>query len=264
MRVRPGNAQHVGRREGQEDAFAFSDDRDRRLVAHAGVMGVVADGMGGLERGAEASGAAVRAFLHAYAGKPAHESVPRALGRAFDAAAAAVHALQAEARVTAGATLAAAAIVDASLWWISAGDSRVYHACGRALKQMTRDHVRGEEAPDPAEQGTLTSHLGPAEVPLVDRNAEPLRLEPGDRVLVCSDGLYRAVAPDEMLRLLGVPDPQQAADALVQAALAAQAPDQDNVTALVLACDAEARPGRWWAWLALSAAGALAAWWVFR
>ena len=86
MQFVPGNAQHVGARNEQQDAFGFSDPGDRKFVAHGGVVGVLADGMGGLECGGEASRVAVRDFLKAYEEKTLEEPVPDALCRALQAA----------------------------------------------------------------------------------------------------------------------------------------------------------------------------------
>src|SRR6516225_11406414 len=83
MRFAPGNAQHIGARQQQQDAFGFSDPSDKAFVAHGGFLGVVADGMGGLTQGSEASSTAVRSFLQAYKLKTAKESVAEALTRSL-------------------------------------------------------------------------------------------------------------------------------------------------------------------------------------
>ena len=63
MKLRPGNAQHQGARETQQDSFGFSDLDDRPFVAHAGLLGVVADGMGGMAHGGPAGATAVRGIV---------------------------------------------------------------------------------------------------------------------------------------------------------------------------------------------------------
>ena len=82
----PGNAQDVGKREDQQDSFGFSDPNDAGLMAHGGMLAIVADGMGGMAHGAEASQLAVRAFLQHYATKQIGEPITQALGRAVEAA----------------------------------------------------------------------------------------------------------------------------------------------------------------------------------
>ncbi len=62
MKIRPGNHQHIGTRKEQQDAFAFSDLSDAAFVRHAGMLALLADGMGGLKEGGEASRLAIRAF----------------------------------------------------------------------------------------------------------------------------------------------------------------------------------------------------------
>jgi len=81
MAFSAGNAQHIGSRSQQQDAFGFSDPAEQEFVAHAGFLGIVADGVGGLTHGSEASQSAVRAFLQAYRLKSPEESIVSALSR---------------------------------------------------------------------------------------------------------------------------------------------------------------------------------------
>src|SRR5437016_4842993 len=86
MKLRVGNAQHIGKRSEQQDAFGFSDPKDSRFRKHAGFLGVVADGMGGTANGRAAGRAAVRAFLQAYQAKTPKESIVAALDRSLQEA----------------------------------------------------------------------------------------------------------------------------------------------------------------------------------
>ena len=63
LKFLPGNAQHIGAHQEQQDSFAFSDPSDQSFLAHGGLLALVSDGMGGLSNGHQASLAAVRAFL---------------------------------------------------------------------------------------------------------------------------------------------------------------------------------------------------------
>ena len=90
-----GNAQHIGARSSQQDAFGFSNPFEAEFVAHAGLLAVLADGMGGLAHGDLASRAALAAFLAAYRAKTPAESVRDALKRSL---AAAKHSVQRERR----------------------------------------------------------------------------------------------------------------------------------------------------------------------
>src|SRR5690242_21476088 len=81
MRYLPGNAQHIGARQSQQDSFGFGDPDDQAFIAHGGFLAIVCDGMGGMEHGDAASRTAVKAFLEAYARKTPQESIPAALER---------------------------------------------------------------------------------------------------------------------------------------------------------------------------------------
>lgn len=244
---RPGTAHHVGAREAQEDAFAFSDLEDQAFIEHGGVLAVVADGMGGLTQGRAASERAVGVFLESYLTKSTAEEIPRALMRAIQRANTAVVAysrsIDREHQV--GTTLAAAVVHRGSLYWISVGDSRVYLVRGGDLVQVTSDHVYATELETMAADGrisrdtarshpdrdALTSHLGLNYLESIDWNPRPFPLDEGDRVLVCTDGFYRVLTPAEIARHMAG-DPQEACDALLAEILARGHPAQDNITLL--------------------------------
>ena len=125
-----------------------------------------------------------------------------------------------------------------------AGDSRAYMVReGRAL-QLTRDdsHVQdmidaGELAPEAAAHHPLghvvTAAVGAAET--FELHIRHGSLAPGDRFLLCSDGLSGTVEADEAGRIVGEEDVERAARRLVDLALSRQV--SDNVTALVVACE---------------------------
>ncbi|MBI3797926.1 MAG: serine/threonine-protein phosphatase, partial [Deltaproteobacteria bacterium] len=254
MRVIPGNAQQIGDRHEQQDEFAFTNIAEATFVAHGGVLAVVADGMGGMAMGQQASQRAVRTMLAAYEEKSRDEAIPEALTRALYHANGEILQLaeEAEMRHKVGTTMVAAVIHQGQLHWVSVGDSRLYLYRQGKLAQITTDHAyagelaraveRGdlsqEEAERHPERHSLTSYLGVEPLTRIDMSATPLPLQAGDRVLLCSDGLYGTLAETEMSVVLGG-HPQQAAEALVHKALAKQKPHQDNVTAVVMAWENE-------------------------
>ena len=141
---------------------------------------------------------------------------------------------------------------EAALHWIAAGDSRVYLWRAGRLTQVTADHVYAADldakiaggqiseqaARDDPDRDALTSHLGTPSLRRIDRSLEPYPLLEGDRVLICSDGLYRALDLDELAApLAGAP--QRACETLVELALAKSHPRQDNLTAIVIGVDAD-------------------------
>ena len=113
-----------------------------------------------------------------------------------------------------------------------AGDSRAYLWRGGSLDRLTRDHSVAE-ADGPGrnpESNVVTRALGAESRIMLDVSRFPVL--PGDRFLLCSDGLSRVVPDAEIGKLLGGNDIRTAVDGLIQAALAAGGPD--NVTALVV------------------------------
>ena len=76
MQIIPGNAQHIGSRKEQQDDFGFSDIDNVTFINHGGVLAVIADGMGGLARGREASLIAKQTMLQEYDRKIGKENRP--------------------------------------------------------------------------------------------------------------------------------------------------------------------------------------------
>lgn len=256
MIVCPGNYQHIGARSSQQDAFGFSDKDDLVFVAHGGVLAVVADGMGGMANGGEASRMAVGAFLHAYMAKPADETASAAMLRALDEANQAVTTLShpvGEENV--GTTLVAAVIHGDALHWVSVGDSRLYLWRTGQLTQLSEDHIYAneldrdaangsisrEDAENHPERRSLTSYLGLTPLDLIDHNLKSFPLFVRDRLLLCSDGLYAALEESEIAPLFGR-DAQQTAEDLVALVLAKGRQDQDNLTVAILACESDSVP----------------------
>ena len=117
----------------------------------------------------------------------------------------------------------------AVLW---AGDSRAYRWRAGRLEQLTRDHSTAEEGGRQSQHDShaVTRAVGAHAALSLDVCRD--RVLAGDRFLLCSDGLTRAL-PDEHIRaLMDGPDIRAAVDGLIQATLTAGAPD--NVTAVIV------------------------------
>lgn len=238
MRFTAGAATDVGRvRPGNEDRFFTAP----RLVA-------VADGMGGHLGGGTASALTVDvcaqlAALETLVPADVVAAVERANQDIVERAAAdsSLHGM--------GTTLTGVAVVDVGgvthFAVFNVGDSRVYRVEGVTLTPVTVDHsevqelvaagrLTADEARVHPGRNVITRSIGTAPPPAVD--IVLLSPRPGDRFLVCSDGLTGEVDDAAIAAVLVVTaDPQAAADALVTAALAAGG--RDNVTVVV--ADAE-------------------------
>lgn len=252
IRIIPSTYQHIGARKQQEDAFALSDFDDSKLIEESGMLAVVADGMGGLACGEDASRVAVMVFLREYMLKEPEKTVPERLKQALVSTNTAVFdlAYQNGMELDLGTTLIAVSICDQFMHWVSVGDSRIYHFRKDILTRLTIEHIyrnklmedvhKGllsfEEAENHPEGAYLTSYLGLPSLLEIDKSSEPLPLEEGDRVLLCSDGLSNTLSEKEIenyFREIG----EINAEELVRLALDKQMKYQDNITAVMLSCD---------------------------
>jgi protein phosphatase len=124
------------------------------------------------------------------------------------------------------------------------GDSRAYLFRGGSLHQMSRDHTyvqrlvdegrltRTEVPSHPWRNVVLRSLDGDPEADLSDVDLVDVDAVPGDRLLLCSDGLSDFVEEDRIAEVLALHDPLSAAAVLTQSAL--MAGGRDNITCVVL------------------------------
>ena len=247
--------QSVGKRSGQEDAYAFSVIPARPGAA-TGLLLIVADGMGGHAAGNRASELAVRTFGGAFhhGGETMRDRLSRALDAANDALAAAINA-DPDNLEGMGTTLLAAAVTPLGLEWISVGDSPLYLIRRGVLRRINADHsfrpvlremvAKGELTAEQAAVSSLRNRLRAAliggEIALVDLPPTALPLLEGDIVLAGSDGLQTLsdAALADVLRQHATADAATLAARLVQAVLEAGVAKQDNITAAIVKPAAE-------------------------
>ena len=225
---------HIGTvRQRNEDAVL-----DRAEIG----LWAVADGAGGHERGDYASARIVEALAAidaAYSGAGLVQEVRASLGRVNN-----------ELRVKASAhgpnvlicTTVVALLVDAGeahvLW---AGDSRLYLMRAGRLRQLTRDQsyvqdlvdrgeITREEAAGHPLSNIVTNLVGGSDELIFEERHE--RLETGDILLLCSDGLSGSINDAEITEVLGAHRVSTAADRLIECALAQGA--RDNVSVVVV------------------------------
>ncbi|MEA2642863.1 MAG: family protein phosphatase [Chloroflexota bacterium] len=238
-----GHRTDVGRRrDHNEDCLGVYRPHLRDEIEHRGTLLAVADGMGGYAAGEVASHKAIEVIVETFYGDldgGIESSLRRALIRANEAVR--EEAGKDSERAGMGTTIAVAVICDGDVIVANVGDSRVYLARGGELKQLSHDHswvqelledgkITPEEAKRHPMRNVITRSLGGR--PEVEPETQPRRrLQDGDTILICSDGLWGMVPADRILELVLREPVQSAADALIDAAN--EAGGHDNVTAVV-------------------------------
>ncbi|WP_165611315.1 PP2C family protein-serine/threonine phosphatase [Sphingomonas jatrophae] len=234
--INSGARTHPGRvRRLNEDAIVARDDL---------ALWAVADGMGGETGGRWASATAVEALVRA-----AEDAADagRRLDAGLEAGHAEIAAAAATLSVTMGSTVAALSFDGMSVTGRWVGDSRIYRWRDGRLHQISRDHSvvqdlvdRGAVAADDADRHPM-AHLLSRAVGM-GMGAAPGRFAeaacPGDRFLLCSDGLSRVLPAALIEARLGTLAPEPAADALLEDALAMGAPDNVSVVVVEVAATA--------------------------
>ena len=260
MRVSSASATDIGRKRlANEDYLRVREDLG---------LFVVADGMGGHEAGEVASQTAVEgieAFIEATVEMSPHQTWPvpfdpqqtvnrnrlRAAfcwgNRKIAKAVAASRELETSGKPSMGTTAVAVLIAGQAATVAHVGDSRAYRLRQGQLEQLTRDHSEveariqaGLDPNDPAlddVRHVVTRALQGEQDLKVD--LQEVSLRPGDRLLLCSDGVFTVLAEaqiTDMLRRETNPNLDSACQALIRGANEGGGPD--NVTAIVVEVDA--------------------------
>lgn len=238
-----GAAQDIGERENQQDNYCICEDPQK------GVLAVVADGMGGLENGAEVSGIVTYVFKE-YFKQAVKFDYPELelLQMVINANQSVCNYISSTGGSMSGSTLVAAYVKSDELYFTTIGDSHIYLMRNGGLIQLNREHVYGAELDEEMVRGnvtanealshrerkSLTSYMGMKEIAHVDRNVAPVRLCPGDRILLASDGVFGTIFDEEIERALLASTPERAAELLIHAVKEKKKRRQDNATAVVL------------------------------
>ena len=232
-----------GGREKNEDRMGYCYTRDSGLFA-------LADGMGGHPEGEVAAQLALQT-LAALFQRDAKPTLADPLRFLHDAVIAAHHQLLRYATEkalmdTPRTTIVACVMQGDAAFWAHCGDSRLYMVRGGKLIARTRDHSYTElqetlshvvPMGEKFNRNVLFTCLGSPGKPVVD-TAGPIMMQAGDRVLLCSDGLWGSVTDAEIAGQLGQRALADAVPELVEQALRHAGAKSDNVT--IIAAEWEA------------------------
>lgn len=241
------------RREHNEDAWGVSVPEES---ADHDILLVVSDGVGGQQAGELASARAVELLVESY--KETSLPTEDALRNGFQTANAIVaeegkvDSPDEQAHMRRAATLVAVAIKDGTFTTAHVGDSRAYLLRNNELRQLTADHTLAmewvrqgrltvEQAEQMPQNNIITRAIGrETDLDIEISPAEPLL--PGDRIMLCSDGLTKHVKTSEVAELLGAKSPKEACADLI--ALANERGGTDNITVVIALAqpDVETKP----------------------
>lgn len=234
--------------------FVRETNEDNIWVDESGELLLIADGMGGHERGAEASRIAIEIFkkllapdliksqmnkITAAAGIPAqYATVYTIISRAVSEAVKTICQRNRELNLERymGTTIAGLIILDKEVFWFHIGDTRVYRFRDSKLEQLTADHSAYEDWKDAGSVGTapgknlITRAI--ANNPLVEADIEYDERKPGDIYLLCSDGLSDMMLDEKIEEILnGENDIPDKTDLLFHEALSAGG--RDNISVIL-------------------------------
>lgn len=243
LSIEVASATDIGRkRSHNEDAIATWEPDEAPGLARSGCLYIVADGVGGAAAGEVASRYAADKVCYEYfaaedpdQGRRLVAAIMQAGNDIFDYNQS--HPDQREM----GTTLVAAIVHHDRLIVANVGDSRAYFMRGNAIEQITTDHnmvarmlaqgeISDEEAAVHPWRNRLTRCLG--KDPDITVDVFERTLQPGDVVVLCSDGLTRHVQDDEIAHIIHEIGPARAVSRLVD--LANSRGGQDNITVIIL------------------------------
>ena len=226
-----------GGRAKNEDRMGYCYTRESGLF-------LLADGMGGHPEGEVAAQLALQSASALYQ-KQAQPSLPN-VTEFLTAAILAAHEqiLRYAGRTgmldSPRTTFVAAVVQGSTATWVHCGDSRLYVVRDGLLLTRTRDHSYAEQSrsdvrapPGPVNRNVLYTCLGASVRPVFDITG-PIVLHQGDKIMLCSDGLWDSLPDEDIVRVLSQSPVSEAVPDLVEQALRKAGPTSDNVTVMAI------------------------------
>ena len=225
-----------GGREKNEDRMGYCYTRESGLF-------VLADGMGGHPEGEVAAQIALQttSALYQKQARPSIENTGEFLASALMAAHHQIIRYASEKGMldTPRTTLVAAILQGGAATWVHCGDSRLYVVREGKLLTRTRDHSYAEQQSagiiklEHVNRNILFTCLGSPTKPVFDTTG-PIILQQGDRILLCSDGLWGSLSDEQIVEQLAAKIISDAVPDLVENALRIGGERGDNVTVLAM------------------------------
>jgi serine/threonine protein phosphatase PrpC len=230
-------------RDHNEDFVGFWQPQTLEEHRSRGAVVVLADGVGGMHHGEVASRMAVETALANFREAPEGKTPQQLLTQMFNAANLAVYdkGMENHGKFRMATTLCIAVLRNDEVVVGNVGDSRVYLVHLGEIKQLSTDHsyvgmqqkfglISEQDAKTSEHRSVLTRSVG--QDPMIRVDVESATVVKGDRVVLCSDGLYAHVADKEIADIVTRLSPAQACRQLV--ALAEQRGTDDNLSVQVV------------------------------
>ena len=233
-------------RTNNEDTGLYFRVSDQRVEREKGGLMMVADGMGGHAAGEIASKMAADTITREYFKNGTAGTIEKNLLKVFSAANKNIFDAASSNPVLKGmgTTCTALVVVNSQVYYAHVGDSRAYVIKAHNIAQITTDHTHvqdlvkaGAITPDEAavhpQRNILTNAMGTKPQVQADTGKCDFLFEAGDKLLLCSDGLYDYLEDAEILAIVNSNCTQEAAEALV--AEAKKRGGHDNITVVLAA-----------------------------
>jgi serine/threonine-protein kinase len=230
-------------RDNNEDFVGFWQPQTLEEKRNLGAVAVLADGVGGLDRGEVASRLAVETALKIFREAPEGKTPQQLITQMFNAANLAVYdkGMENHGKSRMATTLCIVVLRNDEIVVGNVGDSRVYLVRKGEIRQLSTDHsyvgmqqkfglISEQDAKTSEHRNILTRSVG--QDPVIRVDVENTTSFKGDRVVLCSDGLYAYVADTEIADIVSRYSPAQACRQLV--ALAEQRGTDDNLSVQVV------------------------------
>lgn len=232
-------------REHNEDDYILPATADVPILMEKGYLYVLADGMGGHQKGEVASAVTVEAVpaeYYATVPKLEEHNSEEAVIDALSSAIAKANIRVMEATEGGGTTVVTAVLYGDNLVIMNVGDSRAYLLRDDELRLLSRDHslvsrlvemgkITEEEALSHPRRNVLYQALGQGADLEIHIYTEKVQLH--DTIILCSDGLWGEISPEKLKQVLKAAEsPQVAVQQLIDIANAAGGPD--NITVIIV------------------------------
>jgi serine/threonine protein phosphatase PrpC len=241
-RITASTGIHKGDRDYQQDQVS--------LLSHHRIpeclLGIVADGMGGRSGGRQASDQVIMTAKHLFDRySPDTDDGPSMLMQIVEEAHIVIKLTAISSEQEPHSTLAAFLInPNGECHWVHTGDSRIYHFHMSKLIYRTIDHsyvqtlvdkgeISEEEATNHPQSNILMGCLGAEEAPPIAQHYIP-KLQPGDVLVACSDGIWHYFNTSEMGSTLSMLSPRESAEFLIQKACKRARGIGDNLSLVIV------------------------------